>query len=302
MIRWCQDLSNPHKSKDLTAGGHRDQSGQDIPGDLAPHFCRNVIVTASMTEHDSIAILIREYIPTKYMAKHMVLTYLDFRILFYSHWMTEPSGCFYFFPWVEPTGQEWMSTTKQYETANFDGSAMGAAWCSNTTGSYQPDQPDQPDLWRLHGSNRLGLPHVRLLGLGNSDSPWCVAGDVISKNCGNTFWEHPRTVVIRLGLRFPTHEVMEVFLTQRTEVAMTSAHSNGGTGRPGSKVSDTLLPMIRASSAEFRAGDFARLAQALPEERQTLTRSMVANCLENLGKYGKDRMRWLRWPETFMKQ
>lgn len=57
------------------------------------------------------------------------------------------------------------------------------------------------------------------------------------------------------------------------------------------KVSDTLLPMIRASSAEFRTGDFARLAQALPEERQTLTSSMVANCLENLGKYGKDRMR-----------
>jgi len=51
-------------------------------------------------------------------------------------------------------------------------------------------------------------------------------------------------------------------------------------------VSDTLLPMIRASSAEFRAGDFARLAQALPEERQTLTR-VAHNLRGGLGDMGR---------------
>lgn len=37
-------------------------------------------------------------------------------------------------------------------------------------------------------------------------------------------------------------------------------------------VSDSLLPLIRSASAEFRCGDFARLAQALPEERNLLKR------------------------------
>lgn len=31
-------------------------------------------------------------------------------------------------------------------------------------------------------------------------------------------------------------------------------------------ISEALLPMIRSSAAEFSPGDFARLAQALPEE------------------------------------
>eukprot|EP00933_Yihiella_yeosuensis_P033467 TRINITY_DN2716_c3_g1_i1.p1 TRINITY_DN2716_c3_g1~~TRINITY_DN2716_c3_g1_i1.p1 ORF type:complete len:487 (-),score=105.75 TRINITY_DN2716_c3_g1_i1:139-1554(-) len=37
-------------------------------------------------------------------------------------------------------------------------------------------------------------------------------------------------------------------------------------------VSEALTPLIRATAAEFRAGDFARLAQSLPEERQLLSR------------------------------
>lgn len=37
-------------------------------------------------------------------------------------------------------------------------------------------------------------------------------------------------------------------------------------------VSESLLPLIRSASAEFRCGDFARLAQALPEERALLQR------------------------------
>ena len=37
-------------------------------------------------------------------------------------------------------------------------------------------------------------------------------------------------------------------------------------------VAESLLPLLRGSSAEFACGDFARLAQALPEERQTLKR------------------------------
>ncbi|CAK9059833.1 unnamed protein product [Durusdinium trenchii] len=37
-------------------------------------------------------------------------------------------------------------------------------------------------------------------------------------------------------------------------------------------ISEALLPMIRSSAAEFSPGDFARLAQALPEEGQLLRR------------------------------
>jgi len=33
--------------------------------------------------------------------------------------------------------------------------------------------------------------------------------------------------------------------------------------------------MVRSSAAEFQPGDFARLAQALPEETQILTRALV---------------------------
>ena len=37
-------------------------------------------------------------------------------------------------------------------------------------------------------------------------------------------------------------------------------------------VKDSLLPLIRGAAAEFGPGEFARLAQALPEEQQTLSR------------------------------
>ena len=37
-------------------------------------------------------------------------------------------------------------------------------------------------------------------------------------------------------------------------------------------VKGSLLPLIRGAAAEFRAGEFARMAQALPEERQFLSR------------------------------
>jgi len=37
-------------------------------------------------------------------------------------------------------------------------------------------------------------------------------------------------------------------------------------------VSDSMLPLIRAAAAEFSCGDFARLAQALPEEQVLLRR------------------------------
>ena len=37
-------------------------------------------------------------------------------------------------------------------------------------------------------------------------------------------------------------------------------------------VKDSLLPLIRGAAAEFQPGEFARLAQAVPEERQTLSR------------------------------
>ncbi|CAE7348608.1 SVOP [Symbiodinium sp. CCMP2456] len=37
-------------------------------------------------------------------------------------------------------------------------------------------------------------------------------------------------------------------------------------------VKDALLPLVRGAAAEFKAGDFARMAQALPEEQQFLRR------------------------------
>mmetsp|Transcript_68716 Transcript_68716/g.123850 ORF Transcript_68716/g.123850 Transcript_68716/m.123850 type:complete len:452 (-) Transcript_68716:80-1435(-) len=37
-------------------------------------------------------------------------------------------------------------------------------------------------------------------------------------------------------------------------------------------VRESMLPLIRAAASEFRAGDFARLAQSLPEEKQLLGR------------------------------
>lgn len=43
-------------------------------------------------------------------------------------------------------------------------------------------------------------------------------------------------------------------------------------------VSESILPLIRASAAEFRCGEFARLAQALPEEQQLLQR--IADLLQ----------------------
>lgn len=51
-------------------------------------------------------------------------------------------------------------------------------------------------------------------------------------------------------------------------------------------VKDSMGPLIRASGAEFQAGDFARLAQSLPEERQLLTR--LADLLRfNLQEMGR---------------
>jgi len=51
-------------------------------------------------------------------------------------------------------------------------------------------------------------------------------------------------------------------------------------------VSDALLPMVRSSAAEFQPGDFARLAQALPEETQILTR-VAHNLRGGLGDMGR---------------
>lgn len=51
-------------------------------------------------------------------------------------------------------------------------------------------------------------------------------------------------------------------------------------------VSTSILPMIQASTAEFRCGDFARLAQALPEEKQVLSRivSVLRLGLQDFGR------------------
>lgn len=43
-------------------------------------------------------------------------------------------------------------------------------------------------------------------------------------------------------------------------------------------VSETMLPLVRGSAAEFRCGEFARLAQALPEEQAMLTQ--IADLLQ----------------------
>lgn len=53
-----------------------------------------------------------------------------------------------------------------------------------------------------------------------------------------------------------------------------------------SMVSEALLPLIRSASAEFRCGEFARLAQALPEERQLLERvaGLLRSTLEDMGR------------------
>ena len=51
-------------------------------------------------------------------------------------------------------------------------------------------------------------------------------------------------------------------------------------------IAATLLPMIRAASAEFACGDFARLAQALPEEAQSMKR-IAENLQQQLGDMGR---------------
>lgn len=51
-------------------------------------------------------------------------------------------------------------------------------------------------------------------------------------------------------------------------------------------VSEAMLPLVRGSAAEFRCGDFARLAQALPEEQLLLQR--IADLLrQTLGEMGR---------------
>jgi len=51
-------------------------------------------------------------------------------------------------------------------------------------------------------------------------------------------------------------------------------------------VSEALLPLIRGASAEFQCGEFARLAQALPEEKQLLERvsGLLRSTLEDMGR------------------
>lgn len=58
-------------------------------------------------------------------------------------------------------------------------------------------------------------------------------------------------------------------------------------------VSENILPLIRAAATEFRSGDFARLAQALPEERQILGRivEVLRGTLSEFGR--KDFMLFL---------
>merc|ERR1712061_252718 len=49
---------------------------------------------------------------------------------------------------------------------------------------------------------------------------------------------------------------------------------------------DVMLPLIRGAAAEFQCGEFARLAQALPEERKLLGR--IAYLLrQTLGEMGR---------------
>mmetsp|Transcript_47267 Transcript_47267/g.86797 ORF Transcript_47267/g.86797 Transcript_47267/m.86797 type:complete len:471 (+) Transcript_47267:54-1466(+) len=53
-----------------------------------------------------------------------------------------------------------------------------------------------------------------------------------------------------------------------------------------SLVSETMLPLVKAAASEYKPGDFARLAQALPDERASLER--IANALlpglEDMGR------------------
>ncbi|CAK0792758.1 unnamed protein product, partial [Prorocentrum cordatum] len=51
-------------------------------------------------------------------------------------------------------------------------------------------------------------------------------------------------------------------------------------------VAPALLPLIRASAAEFRCGEFARLAQALPEERGMLEQvaSLLRAGVDEMGR------------------
>ncbi|CAJ1418598.1 unnamed protein product [Effrenium voratum] len=52
-------------------------------------------------------------------------------------------------------------------------------------------------------------------------------------------------------------------------------------------VSEALLPLIRHAAAEFKAAEFARLAQALPEERQVLSRIADTLRKEKLPDFGR---------------
>jgi len=51
-------------------------------------------------------------------------------------------------------------------------------------------------------------------------------------------------------------------------------------------VADSMGPLIRSTAAEFRCGDFARLAQALPEERQLMCRiaDLLRMGLQEMGR------------------
>lgn len=51
-------------------------------------------------------------------------------------------------------------------------------------------------------------------------------------------------------------------------------------------VSEAMLPLLRGSAAEFRCGEFARLAQALPEERAMLQRiaDLLRQTLADMGR------------------
>jgi len=51
-------------------------------------------------------------------------------------------------------------------------------------------------------------------------------------------------------------------------------------------VAESMLPLIRGTAAEFRCGDFARLAQALPEERAMLQRiaDLLRQTLADMGR------------------
>merc|ERR1711924_34528 len=52
------------------------------------------------------------------------------------------------------------------------------------------------------------------------------------------------------------------------------------------KVSATMLPLIKSAAAEFRCGEFARIAQALPEEEALLRRicNVLALSMDDMGR------------------